>query len=495
MQLKHVNRIVCGLSLLGLTLALAGCGGGGGGRNFTFKPRPDAVNTYFETSPDTPYTGKIYATSPETASSTNTASLTYAVNQKPQHGTLTIDSTTGAFTYTPNAGYSGPDSFSYTAASASGSSAPGAAYVVVNGGNPKAYALGVPVYVDASATVPSPATVAVAVRLSNPPNGMATVDYTTVDGTAKAGSDYTAESGTLTFGPGVTKQTITIPLSDKAESGYRYFRVRLRNPSANLSIGSAVANVVMRYWPEPLNDTATTGCGTNTNGNPTNPDTCPQTGYPRQDAEIGRDPAAIQGTLVKAGYGGYTYDFSYDFTKIGFNGKPLLNQAVSYSVEPWACLRDNWTGLEWEVPRPAYSYGLYDSVYTYTWYDPDGQTNGGQQGRENGGAYKMDTHHFVQAANNNDLCQHSDWRLPTASELRNLVNTEANAVGQIAPAGIAPLPTLNLGGYWTSISDPLHPSRAVVISSTQAYDSFLPKSGGTGAGGGYHVILVRGGVQ
>ena len=489
MQPKHVNRIVCGLSLVGLTLVLAGCGGSGGGSTFTFKPQPDAVSTYIETSPDTPYTGQIYASSP------TTASLTYAVTQKPQHGTVTLNATTGVFTYTPNAGYSGPDSFSYTAASANATSAAATAQVLVNGGNPKVYALGAPVYVDASATTPSPSTVAVAVRLSNPPNGLATVDYTTVDGTAHAGVDYTAKSGTLTFGPGVTEQKITIPLSDKAESGYRYFRVRLSNPSANLSIGDSVANVVLRYWPEPLNDTATTGCGTNTNGNPTNPNSCPQTGFPGQDADIGRDPAASQGTLVKVGYGGYTYDFSYDFTKIGFNGKPLLNQAAAYSDEPWGCVRDNWTGLEWEVPRTGGSYGLYDAAYVYTWYDPDSQTNGGQQGRKNGGAYKMDTYHFVQAADQNNLCGHSDWRIPTAGELRNLINIEASAFGLLAPAGIAPLPTINLGGYWTSISDPVYPNRAVVISSTQAYDSFLPKSGGTGTGGGYHVILVRGGVQ
>ena len=39
-----------------------------------------------------------------------------------------------------------------------------------------------------------------------------TVHYATADGTAKAGSDYTAASGTLTFNPGVTVQTIHIPI-------------------------------------------------------------------------------------------------------------------------------------------------------------------------------------------------------------------------------------------------------------------------------------------
>ena len=64
-----------------------------------------------------------------------------------------------------------------------------------------------------------------------------------------------------------------------------------------------------------------------------------------------------------------------------------------------------------------------------------------------------------------------------------------------APAGLASIPTLETSGYWTAISDPVYSDRAVVISSGQSYDSFLPKDGSTGIGGGYFVILVRGGVQ
>ncbi|QNE48130.1 tandem-95 repeat protein [Glaciihabitans sp. INWT7] len=45
-----------------------------------------------------------------------------AVTSGPSHGTLTLTATTGAYTYTPTAGYSGPDSVSYTLTAAGGSS-------------------------------------------------------------------------------------------------------------------------------------------------------------------------------------------------------------------------------------------------------------------------------------------------------------------------------------------------------------------------------------
>ncbi|OUL17518.1 LamG-like jellyroll fold domain-containing protein [Nostoc sp. 106C] len=43
-------------------------------------------------------------------------------------------------------------------------------------------------------------------------DGTVTVDYQTVDGSATAGADYTRQSGTLTFAPGETRKSVTIPI-------------------------------------------------------------------------------------------------------------------------------------------------------------------------------------------------------------------------------------------------------------------------------------------
>ena len=52
------------------------------------------------------------------------ASLTYALDDSPAHGTLTaLNAAAGEVTYTPAAGYSGPDAFAYQASSASGTAA------------------------------------------------------------------------------------------------------------------------------------------------------------------------------------------------------------------------------------------------------------------------------------------------------------------------------------------------------------------------------------
>ena len=55
-------------------------------------------------------------------------------------------------------------------------------------------------------------TAAVVVRLQAPSNKTVTVNYSSANGTATAGSDYGAASGTLTFTPGVTSKTIAVPV-------------------------------------------------------------------------------------------------------------------------------------------------------------------------------------------------------------------------------------------------------------------------------------------
>jgi hypothetical protein len=68
-----------------------------------------------------------------------------------------------------------------------------------------------------------------------------TVNYSTADGTALAGTDYTATSGTLTFNPGVTNLTVTVPaLGRVTYKNSVNFTVTLTSP-ANATLGTATA--------------------------------------------------------------------------------------------------------------------------------------------------------------------------------------------------------------------------------------------------------------
>lgn len=462
------------LLLAATALALAGCGGGSGGGSAP-KPataaKPFAYGTTVVTSPDTPVSQQLHAFN------LDNLSMTYKISVEPKHGTATVDKNSGMLNYTPDNGYTGGDRLNYQAMTPATSSRPATVVIDVNPDPPSVSVFGAPVYV----TNGGPASVDLTVRVSNAPNGQATVAYTTSDGTAKAGTDYTSRSGTLTFGPGVLSHTVTVPLSAAEHRVFRYFYLKLSNASGNLDMGRSVAAAVIRYYPEPLNDSGVTGCGT-TSGNPSNPQSCPQTGYPAQDAEIGRTADSYAGTLPQAGSG----VFGYDFTALGFDGEPTFNQdltAKGYSSHPWACLRDNWTGLVWEVPQPAAAAGLFDASYLYTWYNPDSNTNGGDPGKAKGSYYKLDTYHFVKKINEVKLCGFSDWRLPTAAELRNLVNIGAPG-SPVDP--IQAIPTMQSAGYWTATPGGM-PARATAISLLYGYDSFLPKKQNL------YVILVRGG--
>ncbi|ETR69318.1 MAG: hypothetical protein OMM_09711, partial [Candidatus Magnetoglobus multicellularis str. Araruama] len=100
------------------------------------------------------------------------------------------------------------------------------------------------------------------------------------------------------------------------------------------------------------------------------------------------------------------------FTKLDAQGNDLPDSATE-----WTMVRDNVTGLIWEVKTDDES--IHDKDNKYSWYDSNPETNGGDPGREGDGT---DTEDFIKAINDSNYGGFSDWRLPTFEELQSIVD-------------------------------------------------------------------------
>jgi VCBS repeat-containing protein len=88
-------------------------------------------------------------------------------------------------------------------------------------------------------------TAAVTVDRVGGSTGAASVDYTTMDGTALAGTDYTTTSGTLNFSDGQTSAIINVPVIANANAAASTtFSVKLSNASSGTSLGSITSSTV-----------------------------------------------------------------------------------------------------------------------------------------------------------------------------------------------------------------------------------------------------------
>jgi hypothetical protein len=148
--------------------------------------------------------------------------------------------------------------------------------------------------------------------------------------------------------------------------------------------------------------------------------------HPRQDCRYGADAAAAGGAFAKTGGGAK----GFDYTKIANNGGTLAaGAALGPNPGDWACTRDNFTGLVWEVKTTS---GLRSQDNQYYWYNSDATTNGGNPGTTGndgpcGATLPLcNTEAFVNAVKAASLCGASDWRVPTLRELRTLVHVGAS---------------------------------------------------------------------
>ncbi len=162
----------------------------------------------------------------------------------------------------------------------------------------------------------------------------------------------------------------------------------------------------------PLNDTGITWGGNATSGN--NADCSSDVAAP-QDCHYGRDAAAAAGVLTKVGGG----NAGFDFTALDASGNPTT---PSSGATPHPCVRDNVTGLIWEVKSD--DGGLRDKDHTYTWYDSSAPL--GNPGTASGGSCyqsgRCDTEKYVADLNAAGLCGYSDWRMPTVKELEGIAD-------------------------------------------------------------------------
>jgi pimeloyl-ACP methyl ester carboxylesterase len=159
---------------------------------------------------------------------------------------------------------------------------------------------------------------------------------------------------------------------------------------------------------KPLNDTGIDWGGNYPSGNNA---TCTGETIAAQDCSHGRDATHNDDSDGRAGF---------SFTKLDANGN-----ALPASASVWDCVRDEVTGLTWEVKTD--DGGLRDTDNTYSWYNPDPNTNGGNPGVQDGGlctGSDCDTYSYVQAVNAEAqaLCGARDWRMPWREELRSIVD-------------------------------------------------------------------------
>ncbi|MBF0153359.1 MAG: hypothetical protein HQL64_06430 [Magnetococcales bacterium] len=153
--------------------------------------------------------------------------LTYAVFTDGAKGTVTItDAKTGAYSYTPTAGATGADSFTFKVNDGVADSNVAAIAVTING--PPTLAFSAP-----KITATSTATQAtITVSLSSPSSSAVTVQYGTNDGSAVVGRDYTYTTGTLTIPAGATSGTFTVPiLGGNVDKPPRSFAVTFFSPT------------------------------------------------------------------------------------------------------------------------------------------------------------------------------------------------------------------------------------------------------------------------
>ena len=272
-------------------------------------------------------------------------------------------------------------------------------------------------------------------------------------GTAKAGTDFTPPTQTsVHFDPLQQVADIDLPvIPDTVREGGEtvVFDVQI---GSGYSISKDSKHVLVINGDTSLNDTGVTTYSDGSSHNLTEP--VPT--LPGQDADFGYDKT---NNYAPDGHAGFSY------TKLDFAGNEL---PVSAGI--WSCVRDNVTGLIWEVksdpenlalleiqfeedPDSAFTNNYRAKNYEYTFYTENEENNGRSTGAANDEfvgrryfdasgycAYKPeDLRRRYKLHCNSDIyqkeinwyghCGSKQWHVPTIEQLRTIVSYQPDNRG------------------------------------------------------------------
>ena len=154
-------------------------------------------------------------------------------------------------------------------------------------------------------------------------------------------------------------------------------------------------------------------------------------------------------TCPAPGQAFYGQDASYSintpaYTKLAAGGAALPDTATD-----WAMVRDEVTGLVWEEKHAWDNVTNYadpnDADNSYTWYDNNSATNGGDAGTPGDGTDTMD---FIRTMNAANYGGFSDWRMPAVKELQSIVDYSIAYPGPTI--NTAYFPNTVASYYWSS---------------------------------------------
>ncbi|MEH6519091.1 MAG: retention module-containing protein, partial [Halioglobus sp.] len=179
------------------------------------------------------------------------------------NGTVSYDQQTMLFTYTPNEGFSGTDTFTYDAINPTGTAGDTAVVtIVVDPPAPEPEPEPLPTISIGDAVVQEGDTAFVTIALSKSSDEVVTVRFDSFDGTAKVVTgDYDPVTGIVTFAPGQTEVVISIPTNvDDIQEGTEDLTVELSDPSnAEILDGTGVVQIVDDFTPTlSINDVTVT---------------------------------------------------------------------------------------------------------------------------------------------------------------------------------------------------------------------------------------------